>query len=67
MRKYRVAGPVASLLPLLTLVVLYTRSAEEAILICGIEDAPAGTENDLHINDLARFAVQEHNNKAVSP
>jgi hypothetical protein len=33
----------------------------------GVEDLPAGTDNDLLINDLARFAVEDHNKKAVSP
>jgi hypothetical protein len=33
----------------------------------GIVDLPAGTDNDLLTNGLARFAVEEHNKKAVSP
>lgn len=75
MRKYRVVGLVA--LPVLfALVVLSTRSAEPeekaamadgGPVVGGIQDSPAGTDNDLHANDLARFAVEEHNKKAVSP
>lgn len=30
----------------------------------GVEDAPAGRENDLKAIELARFAVAEHNSKA---
>ena len=33
-------------------------------LLGGIQDAPAGRENDLHTIELARFAVAEHNSKA---
>jgi hypothetical protein len=33
----------------------------------GIQDAPAGRENDLQTIELARFAVAEHNTKAVRP
>ncbi|GJM92828.1 hypothetical protein PR202_ga09332 [Eleusine coracana subsp. coracana] len=77
MRKYRLIGLVA-LLVLLALVVLSTRSAETDLeekaamadggpVVGGIKDSPAGTDNDLHVIDLARFAVEEHNKKAVSP
>jgi hypothetical protein len=34
-------------------------------MLGGIQDAPAGRENDLETIELARFAVAEHNNKAV--
>ncbi|GJM92827.1 hypothetical protein PR202_ga09331 [Eleusine coracana subsp. coracana] len=74
MRKYRLIGLVA-LLVLLALVVLSTRSAETDLeekaamadggpVVGGIKDSPAGTDNDLHVIDLARFAVEEHNKKA---
>jgi hypothetical protein len=36
-------------------------------MVGGIQDAPAGRENDLGAIELARFAVAEHNTKAVSP
>lgn len=44
--------------------------AEEAqqprgVKVGGIHDAPAGRENDLTTVELARFAVAEHNSKAV--
>ncbi|TVU34795.1 hypothetical protein EJB05_16647 [Eragrostis curvula] len=72
MRKYRVLGLVAALLVLLALVVSSTRIAEQEgeeqaamadgePVVGGVQDAPAGTDNDLHVNDLARFAVEEHN------
>lgn len=32
----------------------------------GIRDSPAGSENSLEIDTLARFAVDEHNKKEVS-
>jgi hypothetical protein len=35
-------------------------------MVGGIQDAPAGRENDLGAIELARFAVAEHNTKAVS-
>jgi hypothetical protein len=34
-------------------------------MLGGIQDAPAGRENDLETIELARFAIAEHNNKAV--
>ncbi|KAL6616239.1 hypothetical protein ACP70R_038509 [Stipagrostis hirtigluma subsp. patula] len=74
MRKYRLVGLVAALLVLLALAASTTRTAEEeeekaamadgGPLAGGVHDAPAGRENDLHIDELARYAVQEHNNKA---
>uniref|UniRef100_A0A452ZEP6 Cysteine proteinase inhibitor n=3 Tax=Triticinae TaxID=1648030 RepID=A0A452ZEP6_AEGTS len=33
-------------------------------LLGGVQDAPAGRENDLETIELARFAVAEHNTKA---
>uniref|UniRef100_A0A0D9V6U8 Cysteine proteinase inhibitor n=1 Tax=Leersia perrieri TaxID=77586 RepID=A0A0D9V6U8_9ORYZ len=78
MRKYRVAGLVVA--ALLVLHALATPSAqaeshptggEEKMadtgsdggpMVGGVE--PVGTENDLHLVNLARFAVTEHNKKA---
>ena len=37
---------------------------ERAPQVGGIHDVPEGRENDLHVLDLARFAVSEHNKKA---
>jgi hypothetical protein len=37
----------------------------EAPLVGGITEV-AGVENDLHTIELARFALDEHNKKAVS-
>ncbi|XP_062224042.1 cysteine proteinase inhibitor 1-like [Phragmites australis] len=71
MRRYRVIGLVAPLLVLLALAVSSARSAEEEAtmadggpVVGGVHDAPEGRENDLHVLDLARFAVSEHNKKA---
>jgi cystatin-C len=72
--KYRVLGSVAALLLLLAIVLPFTQTetqTEEAgmadgALVGGIKDSPAGQDNDLHVVDLARYAVNEHNNKAVS-
>ena len=71
--KYRVLGSVASLLLLIAIVVPFTQKTEtEEVgmadpVVGGIKDSPVGQENDLKVVDLARFAVSEHNNKAVSP
>ncbi|CAM0883197.1 unnamed protein product [Alopecurus aequalis] len=72
--KYRVLGSVAALLVLIALVVPFTQTETEEVgmadggirdppLVGGIQDSPVGQENDLNVNDLARFAVTEHNNK----
>ncbi|XP_066309818.1 cystatin-1-like [Miscanthus floridulus] len=65
MRKHRVVSFVAALLVLLALAVSPTRNAQEEsmALAGGIKDVPAN-ENDLHLQELARFAVDEHNKKA---
>uniref|UniRef100_A0A0E0E3W5 Cysteine proteinase inhibitor n=1 Tax=Oryza meridionalis TaxID=40149 RepID=A0A0E0E3W5_9ORYZ len=78
MRKYRVAGLVAALLVLHSLA---TPSAQAEAHRAGVEGEekmasdggpvvggvePVGNENDLHLVDLARFAVTEHNKKANS-
>lgn len=39
-------------------------SSDGGPVLGGVE--PVGNENDLHLVDLARFAVTEHNKKAVS-
>ena len=73
--KYRVLGSVAALLLLLAIVLPFTQKSETRELVMaddrplagGIHDSPLGQENDLHVVELARFAVSEHNNKAVSP
>ncbi|XP_006644859.1 cysteine proteinase inhibitor 1 [Oryza brachyantha] len=78
MRKYRVAGLVAALLVLQALATpsaqaeaCRAREGEEKMahtatdggpVVGGVE--PVGNENDLHLVDLARFAVTEHNKKA---
>ncbi|XP_047054743.1 cysteine proteinase inhibitor-like [Lolium rigidum] len=68
--KYRVLGSVAALLLLLAIVLPFTQtetkeaSMADGALVGGIKDSPAGQDNDLHIVDLARYAVNEHNNKA---
>jgi hypothetical protein len=74
MRKHRIVSLVAALLVLLALAaVSSTRSAQKesaadnaGMLAGGIKDVPAN-ENDLQLQELARFAVNEHNQKAVSP
>ena len=68
MRKHRIVSFVAALLVLLALAVSPTRNAQEEsmALAGGIKDVPAN-ENNLHLQELARFAVDEHNKKAVSP
>ncbi|PWZ10303.1 Cystatin-1 [Zea mays] len=70
MRKHRIVSLVAALLILLALAVSSTRNAQEdsmadntGTLVGGIQDVP-GNENDLHLQELARFAVDEHNKKA---
>jgi cystatin-C len=71
--KYRVLGSLAALLLLLAIVLPFTQtetkeaSMADGALVGGIKEAPAGQDNDLHVVDLARYAVNEHNNKAVSP
>jgi cystatin-C len=73
--KYRLLGSVAALLLLLAIVVPFTQTQTKEVamadnnepLVGGIQDSPAGQENDLSVVDLARFAVNEHNKKAVSP
>jgi len=55
---------------LIALVVPFTQTTEtEEVrmanpVVGGIKDSPVGQENDLHVVELARFAVSEHNNKA---
>ncbi|CAD6229452.1 unnamed protein product [Miscanthus lutarioriparius] len=65
MRKHRIVSLVAALLVLLALAVSSSRNAQEQsmALAGGIKDVPAN-ENDLHLQELARFAVDEHNKKA---
>ncbi|NP_001105295.2 cystatin-1 isoform X1 [Zea mays] len=71
MRKHRIVSLVAALLVLLALAaVSSTRSAQKesaadnaGMLAGGIKDVPAN-ENDLQLQELARFAVNEHNQKA---
>ncbi|CAD6236341.1 unnamed protein product [Miscanthus lutarioriparius] len=65
MRKHRIVSFVAALLVLLALAVSPTRNAQEEsmALAGGIKDVPAN-ENNLHLQELARFAVDEHNKKA---
>ncbi|PWZ11840.1 Cystatin-1 [Zea mays] len=70
MRKHRIVSLVSALLILLALAVSSTRNAQEdsmanntGTLVGGIQDVP-GSENDLHLQELARFAVDEHNKKA---
>nr|AAY57864.1 cysteine proteinase inhibitor [Zea mays subsp. parviglumis]AAY57868.1 cysteine proteinase inhibitor [Zea mays subsp. parviglumis] len=70
MRKHRIVSLVFALLILLALAVSSTRNAQEdsmadntGTLAGGIKDVP-GNENDLHLQELARFAVDEHNKKA---
>nr|CEJ09684.1 Cystatin protein [Zea mays] len=70
MRKHRIVSLVSALLILLALAVSSTRNAQEdsmanntGPLVGGIQDVP-GSENDLHLQELARFAVDEHNKKA---
>ncbi|KAL5227298.1 hypothetical protein ABZP36_015563 [Zizania latifolia] len=76
MQKYRVVGLVAALLLLHDIA---ASSVAEAHRVGGGEEEPAamatdggpvvggiepvGNENDLHLVDLARFAVAEHNKK----
>ncbi|KAM0868095.1 hypothetical protein ACQ4PT_041567 [Festuca glaucescens] len=70
--KYRVLGSAAALLLLLAVVLPFTQTETEEVgmadgkgtLVGGIQDSPAGQDNDLHVVDLARYAVNEHNNKA---
>lgn len=73
MRKHRIAGLVAALLVLLALAFSSPRAAQEeepmadrGTLAGGVTDVPQN-DNDIHLQELARFAVDEHNNKAVSP
>nr|P31726.1 RecName: Full=Cystatin-1; AltName: Full=Corn kernel cysteine proteinase inhibitor; AltName: Full=Cystatin I; Flags: Precursor [Zea mays]BAA01472.1 corn cystatin I [Zea mays] len=71
MRKHRIVSLVAALLVLLALAaVSSTRSTQKesvadnaGMLAGGIKDVPAN-ENDLQLQELARFAVNEHNQKA---
>ncbi|XP_066315215.1 cystatin-1 [Miscanthus floridulus] len=65
MRKHRIVSLVAALLVLLAVAVSSSRNAQEEsmALAGGIKDVPAN-ENDLHLQELARFAVDEHNKKA---
>nr|CAB3478603.1 unnamed protein product [Digitaria exilis] len=71
MRKQRIAGLVAApaLLVLLALAFSSPRSAQEepmadrGTLAGGVTDVPQN-DNDLHLQELARFAVDEHNKKA---
>ncbi|NP_001106013.1 cystatin 2 precursor [Zea mays] len=70
MRKHRIVSLVAALLILLALAVSSNRNAQEdsmadntGTLVGGIQDVPEN-ENDLHLQELARFAVDEHNKKA---
>ncbi|CAL4973566.1 unnamed protein product [Urochloa decumbens] len=71
MRKHRIAGLVAApgLLVLIALAVSSSRSAQEepmadrGPLLGGITDVPQN-DNDLQLQELARFAVDEHNKKA---
>ncbi|CAO2197252.1 unnamed protein product [Urochloa humidicola] len=71
MHKHRIAGLVAApaLLVLIALAVSSSRSAQEepmadhGPLVGGISDVPQN-ENDIHFQELARFAVDEHNKKA---
>uniref|UniRef100_A0ACD5VT26 Uncharacterized protein n=1 Tax=Avena sativa TaxID=4498 RepID=A0ACD5VT26_AVESA len=61
--KYRVLGSIAAVLFLLAVVLPFTQTVSKKLCIDGgIYDLP-GQENDLHVVDLARFAVKEHNNK----
>ncbi|CAL4960893.1 unnamed protein product [Urochloa decumbens] len=70
MRKHRIAGLVAApaLLVLIALAVSSSRSAQEepmadrGPLLGGITDVPQN-DNDLQLQELARFAVDEHNKK----
>jgi hypothetical protein len=71
MRKHRIAGLVAALLALaLALALSSSRSAQEEAmadrgpLVGGVTDVPQN-DNDIHLQELARFAVDEHNKKAV--
>ncbi|PAN27976.1 hypothetical protein PAHAL_5G121900 [Panicum hallii] len=70
MRKHRIAGLVAALLALaLALALSSSRSAQEEAmadrgpLVGGVTDVPQN-DNDIHLQELARFAVDEHNKKA---
>jgi cystatin-C len=75
MLKHRIAGLVAApaLLVLVALVVSSSsRSAHEepsmadrGKLVGGVTEVPQG-ENDIHFQEIARFAVDEHNKKTVS-
>lgn len=76
MRKQRIAGLVAAP-ALLVLVALAVSSssrsahkepsmADRGTLAGGITDVPQG-ENDIHLQEIARFAVDENNKKTVSP
>ncbi|RLN23252.1 cysteine proteinase inhibitor [Panicum miliaceum] len=71
MRKHRIAGLVAALLALLALTLSSPRSAQEeppmadrGPLAGGVTDVPRN-DNDIHLQELARFAVDEHNKKAI--
>ncbi|CAL4954064.1 unnamed protein product [Urochloa decumbens] len=71
MHKHRIAGLVAApaLLVLIALAVSSSRSTQEepmadrGPLLGGITDVPQN-DNDLQLQELARFAVDEHNKKA---
>ncbi|OEL27937.1 Cystatin-1 [Dichanthelium oligosanthes] len=69
MRRHRIAGLVAALLVLIALAVSSSRSAQEepmaddrGTLAGGVTDVPPN-DNDIHLQELARFAVDEHNKK----
>ncbi|WVZ60401.1 hypothetical protein U9M48_010428 [Paspalum notatum var. saurae] len=69
MRTHRIVPLVAALVVLVALAVSSNRGAQEKSMadgepkMGGVTDVPPN-ENDLHLQELARFAVDEHNNKA---